>query len=431
MASEDAHLIPLSQLANILSGYAFKGVDLGSTGHRVVKIAEIEPPRINLESCDRIPAAKVRGLDRFKLEDLDILVAMTGATTGKAGRLRTSEPVYLNQRVAKISALAGKKYDDFIWAIVSQPGFDQLIMRNAHGSAQPNVSAEGIGRILVPQFAPDEQLAIGNFVRLMDDKIELNRRMNATLEAMARALFQSWFVDFDPVRAKAAGQTPAGMGKTTAALFPAEFEDSELGRSPAGWEIRGLDDTAEFLNGLALQKYPPSTPETLPVIKIAQLRAGHAEGADRCGDNLASEYVVRNGDVLFSWSGSLLVDLWCGGKGALNQHLFKVSSDQFPKWFYYLWTLHHLEGFRRIASSKATTMGHIQRHHLRAAKVLVPAAALLRRMTDIMQPLIDQMVSLKLQSRTLAEIRDTLLPRLLSGQMVHPQPLLQGEVASK
>ncbi|MDQ2668061.1 MAG: restriction endonuclease subunit S, partial [Gemmatimonadota bacterium] len=233
-----------------------------------------------------------------------------------------------------------------------------------------------------------EQRNIATVLGGLDDKIELNSRMNATLEQMARTLFQSWFVDFDPVRAKIDGRAPAGLDAETAALFPDHLTETEIGHVPQGWEVRNLDKAAHYLNGLALQKYPANHNPTLPVIKIAQLRKGDTEGADRCNSNVPSEYVVQDGDVLFSWSGSLEVELWCGGPGALNQHLFKVTSNEFPKWFYYLWTLHHLDEFRLIAAAKATTMGHIQRGHLSAAKVLVPPRPLLDAMTCIVSPLI-------------------------------------------
>ena len=178
-----------------------------------------------------------------------------------------------------------------------------------------------------------------------------------------------------------------------------------------------LDEVAHYLNGLALQKFPPGFGHDLPVIKIAQLRKGDTVGADRCDAGVPPEYIVGDGDVLFSWSGSLEVELWCGGAGALNQHLFKVTSREFPKWFYYLWTLHHLDEFRLIAAGKATTMGHIQRGHLTAAKVLAPPRPLLEAMTRIMAPMIEQIVANRVQSRTLATLRDTLLPKLLSGEL--------------
>jgi type I restriction enzyme, S subunit len=262
-----------------------------------------------------------------------------------------------------------------------------------------------------------EQQAIAHILGALDDKIELNRRMNETLEAIARAIFKSWFVDFDPVRAKAEGHQPSGMDAGTAALFPSSFEDSSLGKIPKGWQVKGLDEIADFLNGLALQKYPPEGEDSLPVIKIAQLRVGNAEGADRAASNLPAEYIVQDGDVLFSWSGSLEEVVWCGGQGALNQHLFKVTSRTYPKWFYYQWIREHLSDFQAIAAGKATTMGHIQRHHLSEAKVVVPTLDLVNAMDRVMGPPLQSVVANNLQSRTLAAMHDALLPKLISGEI--------------
>ena len=181
-----------------------------------------------------------------------------------------------------------------------------------------------------------EQRAIAHILGTLDDKIELNRRMNATLEAMARALFKSWFVDFDPVRAKAEGRD-TGLPREIADLFPDGFEESAVGEVPRGWRVRGLDEIARFLNGLALQKYPPKDGRSLPVVKIAQLRAGNTDGADAASADLDPDYIVQDGDLLFSWSGSLECVVWAGGPGALNQHLFKVTSTEYPKWLCYMW----------------------------------------------------------------------------------------------
>jgi type I restriction enzyme S subunit len=281
----------------------------------------------------------------------------------------------------------------------------------------PQITFDQVATLEIPLPPLAEQKAIAVVLDALDDKIELNRRMNATLEAMARALFQSWFVDFNPVRAKLDGRAPAGLDPAAASLFQEHFEEAVFGHTPKGWEVRSLDKIAHYLNGLALQKYPPGDGPRLPVIKIAQLRKGDSIGADYCNTDLPQNYIVQDGDVLFSWSGSLEVELWCGGRGALNQHLFKVTSQEFPKWFYYLWTLYHLDEFRLIAADKATTMGHIQRGHLSAARVLIPPRPLLDAMTRTMAPLIDQLIANRIQSRTLATLRDTLLPKLLSGEL--------------
>jgi type I restriction enzyme S subunit len=267
-----------------------------------------------------------------------------------------------------------------------------------------------------------EQRAIAHILGTLDDKIELNRKMNETLEAMAGSIFKSWFVDFEPVRAKMdgrwrRGESLPGLSADFYDLFPSCLVDSELGKIPEPWAVQSLDQIADYLNGLALQRYPPESKDYLPVIKIAQLHAGHTLGADRASVNIPAEYMVKDGDLLFSWSGSLEVVIWCGGRGALNQHLFKVTSSQFEKWFYYLWTKHHLPGFAAIAAGKATTMGHIQRHHLSQAKALVPSADLLRFADDLIAPLIQMSIMNNVESRTLAATRDALLPKLMSGEI--------------
>jgi type I restriction enzyme S subunit len=299
---------------------------------------------------------------------------------------------------------------------------EYAISQMSGSSGRQRVSIESLDHFSVPVPPLPEQRAIAHVLGILDDKIELNRRMNETLEAMARAIFQSWFVDFDPVRAKAEGRD-TGLPKHLADLFPDAFEDSELGEIPAGWEVRGLDEIANYLNGLALQKYPPTDGRTLPVIKIAQLKKGTTDGADRCSADVPEPFVVKDGNVLFSWSGSLAITIWCGGDGALNQHLFKITSPDTPKWFYYLWTSHHLPNFQAIAAGKATTMGHIQRHHLSDAKTLVPSKALMDAMDAALSPVLDRVILSGVQNQTLAALRDALLPKLISGEIrVKPAP---------
>lgn len=348
---------------------------------------------------------------------------MYGATVGQLGITR--RPMTCNQASCALIADESKSHFRYLYyLLLSQRS---QIKSLSTGAAQQNLSAAQIKQFRLPFPSVGEQRAIAHILGTLDDKIELNRRMNETLEAMARAIFNSWFVDFDPVRAKASGEPPEsicrrlGLTPDVLALFPDSFQDSEIGEIPAGWTVRCLDSIADFLNGLALQKYPATGDEWLPVIKIAQLRAGHTLSADRANTEIPPAYVVENGDVLFSWSGSLEVEIWCGGQGALNQHLFKVTSADYPKWFYFLWTRHHLQEFRDIAANKATTMGHIQRKHLTDAKVLCPDEKLMSSMEPIIGPLISKLVSCRLEENELTAMRDTLLPRLLCGDLSIPE----------
>ena len=252
-----------------------------------------------------------------------------------------------------------------------------------------------------------EQRAIAKILSDLDEKIELNQRMIKTLEASAQALFKRWFVDFEFLDDRGRPYQSSG-GKMI---------DSELGEIPDGWEVKPLDQIAEFLNGLALQKYPPKGDEYLPVIKIRELNQGITESSDKAAVDIKKTYIVDDGDILFSWSGSLQVCIWCDGKGALNQHLFKVTSANYPKWFYYRWIKFYLPEFQQIAQGKATTMGHIQRHHLSASLVIVPSGKVLDKMNSVMVPLLDQVIVSGMEIRKLSEIRDSLLPRLMSGRI--------------
>ena len=260
----------------------------------------------------------------------------------------------------------------------------------------------------------DEQDAIVGLLGALDDKIELNRRTNETLEAMARAVFKDWFVDFGPTRAKAEGRAHY-LAPELWGLFPATLDDED---KPFGWKSKPLDEIAEFLNGLALQKYPASGHEdSLPVIRIAELRAGVTSKTPRASREVPERYVVQDDDFLFSWSGSLVARFWTDGEGALNQHLFKVSSDHYPAWFFSHWIWHHLEEFQAIAASKATTMGHIQRRHLRDAVTTCPPDSVLAVLGQTIGPLVDLTVENALETRTLAQTRDLLLPKLMSGEI--------------
>ncbi|WP_310570271.1 restriction endonuclease subunit S [Gemmatimonas sp.] len=400
-------------------GSQLHSYDYVPSGVPVIPTEAIGRRRLWINGVPEVSEETAARLVRHRLKAGDILFARRGVqATGLSAVVTKREEGWLCGTGAILLRVSSAAIDpEFLSFYLSANESVLWLKQHAVGAVMPNLN-EGVIRSLPVTLPPiADQRAIAAILGALDDKIELNRRMNATLEATARALFQSWFVDFDPVRAKLDGRTPVGLDKTTAALFPDSFAEAEIGHAPSGWELRSLDKAAHFLNGLALQKYPPRDGATLPVIKIAQLRKGDSVGAELCSADLPSAYVVEDGDVLFSWSGSLEVELWCGGAGALNQHLFKVTSAEFPKWFYYLWTRQHLEEFRLIAADKATTMGHIQRGHLSGAKVLVPPRPLLEAMTEILAPLVDQIVAQRVQSRTLATLRDTLLPKLLSGEL--------------
>lgn len=201
------------------------------------------------------------------------------------------------------------------------------------------------------------------------------------------------------------------------AVFAKEFLSFDT--TPEGWKESSLLGIADYLNGLAMQKFRPKDGENgLPVLKIKELRQGSCDASSElCSPSIKKEYIVHDGDVIFSWSGSLLVDFWCGGTCGLNQHLFKVTSTSFDKWFYFAWTDHHLQKFAAIAADMATTMGHIKREELAKAEVLVPPQAEYERIGGLLAPIYDLVVANRIENRKLATLRDELLPRLMSGDL--------------
>ena len=201
------------------------------------------------------------------------------------------------------------------------------------------------------------------------------------------------------------------------ALFAQEFlSQSSL---PDSWKEGSLLDIADYLNGLAMQKFRPADNEIgLPVLKIKELRQGSCDlSSEFCSPSIKPEYIIHDGDVVFSWSGSLLVDFWCGGTCGLNQHLFKVTSSKYDKWFYYAWTKHHLDRFIAVAADKATTMGHIKRDELAKAEVLIPNNADYSRIGSLLQPIYDLIIANRIENKKIVGIRDTLLPQLMSGDI--------------
>jgi type I restriction enzyme, S subunit len=404
----------LYSLAHWVNGVAFRESQFSNHGKPIIKIAEIKG---GISSQTRYTTLSFA--ESVHVSSGDLLFSWSGQPETSIDIFRWRGPDgWLNQHSFRVTPVDGID-STFLFYLLRylKPNFVG-IARNKQTTGLGHVTKRDLTNIQAAYPDLAEQRAIAHILGTLDTKIELNRRRSDTLGEAARALFKAWFVDFEPVRARSEGRDP-GLQKPLADLFSASFEESESGAGavPAGWQVSGLDAVGRFLNGLALQRFPPQDDRSLPVIKIAQLRSGNTVGADAASIELQADYIVENGDVLFSWSGSLECVLWAGGRGALNQHLFKVTSDEYPKWFYYLWIHQHLPQFRHIAASKATTMGHIQRRHLSEAKVVIPPRDLLVAADRYIGPLLDATLLLRVQSQSLGALRDELLPRLLSGEL--------------
>ena len=238
-------------------------------------------------------------------------------------------------------------------------------------------------RLPIPSL-PEQQKIVDAY-NTIERRIELKRKINENLETQMQNLFN----------------------KELACLLSSD-------NLSANYSIIPLSEMAEYINGLAMQNYTPKNEiESLSVLKIRELRQGYCDlNSDKCTSKLPTHITIQNGDIIFSWSGSLLVDIWSGGNAGLNQHLFNVVSNLYPKWLVYLWTKYYLSNFIRIADGKKTSMGHIKREDLDAAKVVVPQGLLLEQLNEKYAKIFSEILSNKIELNTLRQIQNLLLSTL-------------------
>lgn len=313
----------------------------------------------------------------------DMIFVLKG-TPGRVNWVPDPVNFCIAQDMVAIRANEQEVYPKYLFAALRSPIIQQEIENLHVGTLIPHFKKSDFDKLFIPCPSYKMQTYIGDTYFYFSQKIDLLQRQNATLEAMAETLFRQWFIE--------------------------EVQED--------FRITSLSNIANFLNGLACQKYPPSNNiDKLPVLKIRELNNGISKDCDWATSDIKSEYIVKSGDVIFSWSGSLLVKIWNGEDCVLNQHLFKVTSQTYPKWFYFFWCKYHLKEFIIISESHATTMGHIKRSDLDAAEVLIPSDKRLQEMSYIMNPLWEKYITNQTQIRTLEKLRDTLLPKLMSGEV--------------
>ncbi|KPZ21800.1 restriction endonuclease subunit S [Pseudomonas coronafaciens] len=386
--------IKLGEVVTIKHGWPFKSEHLTeqSTGNPIV----VSVGNFKYNGGFRFDETKTREYNGpypsdYLLSAGDILLIMTcqtegGEILGIPGVIPNDGARYLhNQRLGKVvikneSAIT----PGFLYYYFLTKEFNQQLVGSASGTKIVHTAPSRIEACDISLPSLPEQKAISAILSDFDKKIELLNRQIKTLELMAESLFRHWFVE----------------------------------EANNGWKEVPLSSIARFLNGLACQKYPPENDlEKLPVLKIRELSGGISETSDWATNRVKPEYIVNAGDVIFAWSASLMVKVWDGATCVLNQHLFKVTSDEFPKWFYLMWCKKHLAEFISISSSHATTMGHIKRSDLDAATVLVPTPEELNAMSKRMTPLLEKQIAASKQIKSLEQLRNTLLPKLLSGEV--------------
>ena len=351
------------------------------------------------------------GSDRLKdkiISSDSIMVTCIGSAMGKVAK--NSLPSVTNQQINSI--IVNENFDsDYIYYLFKN---NYAVFRNAASgsTAIPILNKTDFDNLKFKvELDLNQQRKMVSILSKIDDKIEINNQINQELEAMAKTLYDYWFVQFD---------FPDQNGKPYKSSGGKMVYNPELKREiPEGWGVDSLWNIANFYNGLAMQKYRPDTNEDdyLPVIKIREMMNGFTKDTEKARLDIPTEAVVESGDILFSWSATLEIVIWGKERGALNQHIFKVTSDTYPKSFIYFELKSYLKVFKSIAELRKTTMGHITQDHLKQAKIVVPQIEIISKLDAKLQPIMLKQQILENQNQELTQLRDWLLPMLMNGQV--------------
>jgi len=430
--------IELKEVVDVISGYAFPGYEMGSSGSPIIKIKNIIPPMVDTTDVDRISEefiASIPKLEKFMLKHKDILVAMTGATVGKIGRFpKVNEIFYLNQRVARIDLRNPVQADiDYIYCVLSQAQYTDQIFSLADGSAQANVSASQIGNITIPLPPLPEQRRIAHILGTLDDKIENNRKTAKTLEAMAQAIFKSWFVDFDPVRAKIAGEPRESICQRLKLtpeildLFPDRLVDSELGEIPEGWSVKQLADFCTTQYGYTTSATDDTAgPKLLRVTDINKNPWIDWRTVPHCSADQSSThpYKLNEGDIVVA----RMAD---PGKSAIIEdntnaifasYLVRLKAKQENlRYFIYGFLKSELYAVFIEATKGGSVQFNMNAKVIVSASMTAPNNAILFFYQDTVAQIRKNLALNISQVGALTEVRRTLLPKLISGEIRVPE----------
>ncbi len=384
-------MVAISELASDFCDYVTDGTHdspkVKEQGKYLITSKHLRRYELDYSSANKISEQDYQKImQRSSVAQWDILISMIG-TIGNI-YLETSKTVdYACKNVGIFKMGGNEKKAKWLYYYLQSPKAKEYIIAASRGTTQGYIPLNALRKLPIDVCDKKTRDEIVDILWSLDMKIKQNIDINDNLYAQAKAIFAAHFINIDSI--------------------------------PDGWSQGSLLNIANYLNGLAMQKFRPQKDELgLPVLKIKELRQGSCDvSSELCSPSIKSEYIIRDGDVIFSWSGSLLVDIWCGGTCGLNQHLFKVTSKVYDKWFYYLWIAHHLDRFIAIAADKATTMGHIKREELAKAEVLIPSESDYQEISSIMKPIFELMISNRIEVRKLAALRDELLPKLMSGEI--------------
>jgi type I restriction enzyme S subunit len=329
------------------------------------------------------------------------VVMTTEAPLGEVAQLDGTK-VALAQRVITLRGKSNLLDNTFLKFLLQSEQIQEDLRSRATGTTVLGIRQSELRKVSLrfPSFRIQKTIAL--ILGTIDDKIELNRRMNETLEEMARALFQSWFVDFDPVRAKLDGRQPAGMDAETAALFPAEFQESPLGLIPKGWCVKSIGEILELAYGKPL--------------KAEDRKNGHVSVYGANGHvGWHNERLVPGPGIVIGRKGNPGVVTWAHDDFYPIDTTFYVVPTSDCRSLYFLYYALSAQDLANLSADSAVP--GLNRNHAYMSKQVIPSQVILKTFDSQISPVFAAIYANEEQSRTLAALRDTLLPKLLSGEL--------------
>jgi type I restriction enzyme S subunit len=406
-------------------GSQLHAADYVAVGVPSIMPVNIGENRLIEKGICRITEEDANRLGKHRVIAGDIIYSRRGDVERRALVRSAEEGWFCGTGCLKVRLGKGLVDPEFASHYLGHPSVRQWIVRHAVGATMPNLNTAIMEAIpfVVPPLA--EQKAIAAVLGALDDKIELNRRMNATLEAMARALFQSWFVDFDPVRAKLDGRKPANLDEAAATFFPSTFHDSESGHIPSGWTIKPVGDVVDCVGGGTPSTAEPKYWEggthhwTTPK-DFSSLQAPILIDTDRkltdTGIAKISSGLLPAGTLLLSSRAPVGYLAIAAMPVAINQGFIAMKCNERASNFFMLnWCQTNMAEIESRATG--TTFAEISKQNFRPIRVVLPSTDLMAAFNAKVAPLYAQITANLHQSRTLATLRDTLLPKLLSGEI--------------
>ena len=428
--------VRLGDAADLLTGFPFRSDSYvsDSAAPRLLRGDNVAQGHLRWDGAKRWPAEAAALMANFWLREGDVVLAMDRpwieAGLKFSSVQRTDVPALLVQRVARLRG--GKDLDTrFLKHVIGCRDFSDYVLSIQTGTAVPHISAQQIEdyEFCLPPL--HEQSTIAHILGTLDDKIELNRRMNATLEAMARALFKSWFVDFDPVYAKIEG-LDTGLPKHIGDLFPSKMVDSKLGKIPEGWEITPFSECVDVVRGLSYKGIHLSS-DGVPMHNLNSICEGGGykqDGLKGYDGEHNSQHVARAGDLIVANTEqghdrlligyAAIVPTSFVNETLFSHHIYRVrpkgcialTSD-------YLCQLLNTRIMHEIVSGFAngTTVNMLPMDALQTPQIVVPARPVLAAFNDLAEATRRRQEDMIDESRTLAALRDALLPNLISGDL--------------